>query len=115
MYYYIPLNVYQFIVGDCYTNKMLPYVYLKGEENNGGKNVASFLMWNPKQCGLSANFKPNPGDACKGIDLFFDNYYEQNKSRVVILLLIFMVGRKMYKTFRTIFLVRGHTKNDLDR
>ena len=114
MYYYSPLNFYQFRVGDCSTNKMLLYVYLEGKEKNGGKNVAPFLMWHPKECGLAENFKPNPEDMCKGIDLLFDNCADKNKNRLVLLLLIFMFGRKMCKKSCTVFLVRGNTKNDLD-
>ena len=76
---------------------MPSYVYLKVEEKRGGNNVAYLLMWRLKQCGLASNFKPNPERACKGIDIFINNWAGKNNNKIVIHILIFLVGRKICK------------------
>ena len=49
------------------------------------------------------------------LNLVFDNCAGQNKNRMVIRLLFFLVKMKIFKTARAIFLIKGHTKNDCDR
>jgi hypothetical protein len=49
------------------------------------------------------------------INLVFNNCTGQNKNRVVMRLLFFLVKLKVCATARAIFLVKEHTKNDCDR
>ena len=117
-YYYSPANAFCFGVADCSTRptKLNAYTYLEDVGKKGGNNVASMLMMEFQSHGLI----PTPATIAthkpvKEINLFFDNCGGQNKNKMIIRLLTFMVKWKLCKRARAIFLIRGHTKNDCDR
>ena len=117
-YYYSPLNDYCFGIVDCSHDPCLltAYNYTEDYAKKGGNNVASMLWIHL----CSKKLLPNPTTdfahkPIKEINLVFDNCSGQNKNRMVLRLLFFMVKLKMCCTARAIFLVRGHTKNDCDR
>jgi hypothetical protein len=51
----------------------------------------------------------------KVINFVMDNCGGQNKNRIVLRLLSFLIKWKITKVAKAIFLVKGHTKNDCDR
>ena len=55
------------------------------------------------------------GQCAHEINLVFDNCSGQNKNRMVLRMLFFLVKLKICTTARAIFLIKGHTKNDCDR
>ena len=113
-YYYSPLSAYVFGVADCSRKPthMTAHVYLENESGKGGNNVASLLWKEFEQHGL---LSPTLGPPAAEINLFFDNCGGQNKNRIVLRLLLYMVKRGLCKKATAYFLVRGHTKNDCDR
>ena len=113
-YYYTPLNAFVFGVADCsqVPTQMTAHTYLESESGKGGNNVAS-LLW--KEFELKGLMSTSLGPPAEEINLFFDNCGGQNKNRMVLRLLHFMVMRKLCRTANAYFLVRGHTKNDCDR
>ena len=117
-YYYSPCSAYVFGIADCSTRptKLTAHTYLEDVGKKGGNNVASRLWVELVSQGLVptaatiATHKP-----VKELNLFFDNCGGQNKNRMVLRLLTFLVKRKVCKKARAVFLIRGHTKNDCDR
>jgi hypothetical protein len=76
----------------------------------GGNNVASLLWFNLQRHGIVDTPQP-----FKEINLVFDNCGGQNKNKMVLRMLFFLVKKRIAVEARAIFLVRGHTKNDCDR
>jgi hypothetical protein len=74
--------------------------------------VASILWKMFKMKGLLDSRLP-----ANEINLVFDNCAGQNKNKMVYCMLFFMVKPGVCRTARctSIFLVKGHTKNDCDR
>ena len=105
-------------MADCSTRptQLRAYSYLEDVGKKGGNNVASMIMEELNSQGLIptastvATHQP-----VNEINLFFDNCGGQNKNKMVIRLLTFLVKWRVCKTARAAFLVRGHTKNDCDR
>ena len=48
------------------------------------------------------------------LTLAFDNCGGQNKNRMVLTYLLYLVESNVYKTVEAVFLVAGHTKNICD-
>jgi hypothetical protein len=86
---------------------VLPVV---GKAKKGGNSVAS-LRWKF----LELKGLQTPGVTAHEINFIFDNCAGQNKNRMVMRLLFFLVKLNIARTARAIFLVMGHTKNDCDR
>ncbi|CAB9505274.1 unknown protein [Seminavis robusta] len=109
-YYYSPLAAYCFGVVDCATDHLSAYTYTEDIAKKGGNNVASLLwhhLWLQKVLSTDEPFKE--------ITFIFDNCSGQNKNRMVLRLLFFLVKLGITKVARASFLIRGHTKNDCDR
>lgn len=111
-YYYSPMNAYCFGVVDCSkTPEMLTsYVYTEDQAKKGGNNVVSLLWLHLQRSGIVDTTTPY-----KEITFIFDNCGGQNKNRMVLRFLFFIVKMKIAYIARAAFLIRGHTKNDCDR
>lgn len=111
-YYYSPLNVYCFGVVDCSKSpeKMTAYCYTEDVAKKGGNNVTSLLWLHLRRSGVAATTRP-----FKEITFIFDNCGGQNKNRMVLRFLFFLVKLRVATVARAAFLIRGHTKNDCDR
>jgi hypothetical protein len=116
-YYYCPVNYYAFGIIDCATapNHLAAYVYSEADGSKGGNNVSSFMWTELQRRGLiNPDWSVN-GQPVKEINFVFDNCGGQNKNRMVLRMLLFLVNKGICQTARAIFLVRGHTKNACDR
>ena len=80
-----------------------------GEAKKGGNAVASMIWKQLKIKGLLN------GRCANEINFVFDNCSGQNKNRMVLQMLFFMVKLGICRTARAIFLIKGHTKNYCDR
>jgi hypothetical protein len=111
-YYYSPLNVSVFGVVNCCVDphKLSALIYTEDQGKKGGNNVVSLLMYELKRQGLDTPSKPY-----KELNFVFDNCGGQNKNRMVLRNLIYIVKKKIATVVRAVFLIRGHTKNDCDR
>ena len=111
VYYYSPLNVYPFGIVDAAVepSHLTALIYFEGDGKKGGNNVASMLWFELQRKGLIA------GASAKELNIVMDNCAGQNKNRMVLRLLHYLVKRKVCKIARAIFLIKGHTKNDCDR
>jgi hypothetical protein len=112
-YYYSPLSGYVFGMIDCSTSPSVlsAHTYFEMEGKKGGNNVAS-MVWNElSRKGLTKRGSKTVPE----IVLVFDNCPGQNKNRHVLRLLFILVGMKLCRVARAVFLVKGHTKNDCDR
>jgi hypothetical protein len=83
-----------------------------GEAKKGGNSVVS-LLW--KKFLDVKGLRTPVGTPAHEINFVFDNCAGQNKNRMVMRFLFFLVKLKIARTARAIFLVKGHTKNDCDR
>jgi hypothetical protein len=72
--------------------------------------VAHFHWANLKRLGVIGTAEP-----FKEFNMVMDNCGGQNKNRMVLRMLFFLVKLKVATVERIIFLVQGHTKNDCDR
>jgi hypothetical protein len=120
-YYYSPLNVYCFGIVDCSQepSKLYAYNYTEDIGKKGGNNVSSLLWMRlkesnlvPRSYDIANSFEHKP---IHEMNFVFDNCGGQNKNRMVLRLLFFLVKLKVCTIANAIFLVRGHTKNDCDR
>ena len=111
-YYFSPLSCYCFGMVDCSTvpTKLTALLYTEDVGKKGGNNVASLIWLNLKRLGVVGTLEP-----FKEINIVMDNCGGQNKNRMVLRLLHYLVKKKIAVDARIIFLVRGHTKNDCDR
>ena len=112
-YYYSPVNVYTLGVVNCGLNPMRLYAhtYFEDEAKKGGNNVASLIYRQLFYDGFLQDDKKH----IKELNFVFDNCGGQNKNRMVLRMLLYLVRRKVCDTARAIFLIKGHTKNDCDR
>ena len=117
-YYYSPLNYNAFGIVDCSKKptELACYVDHEGEGKKGGNNVASMLFAELKRQQLiSDDMDASVISKVKEINIVFDNCAGQNKNRMVLRFMLWLVSKGVCKTARAIFLVRGHTKNHCDR
>ena len=112
-YYFSPLTVQCFGTADASIEpaQMRAYVYHEGEGKKGGNNVTSLLYkdlvdrkWIDKDQGPREE-----------LTIIMDNCGGQNKNKMVLRMLLFLVERRLYKRVNACFLVAGHTKNVCDR
>ena len=112
-YYFSPLTVNVFGVCDYATELLNAYVYTEAEGEKGGNNVVSLVHKFLSSKGIFNDAKRHgPG---KRLTLVFDNCGGQNKNRMVLRYILYLVETKVYKTVEIIFLVCGHTKNICDQ
>ena len=112
-YYFSPLTINVFGICDYATKHLNAYVYTEAEGKKGGNNVASLVHKFLTQKGVFDDAKKyGPG---KCLSLVFNNCGGQNKNRMVLRYILYLVEIKVYKTVEIIFLVCGHTKNICDR
>lgn len=118
-YYYSPLSMNIFGVADsCDEQETLyTFCYHEGQGRKGGNNVASML-----DCYLRRQLNmPRMGPMQKDITwgghlvLIADNCTGQNKNRMVLRYLVYLVETRQFKRVTLSFLVAGHTKNPCDR
>jgi hypothetical protein len=111
-YYLSPLNCFCFGMVDCSAvpTRIAGLMYTEDIGRKGGNNVASLIWYNLQRLGVI-----NTPEPFKEINIVMDNCGGQNKNRMVLRLLFYLVKRKVATVARIIFLVRGHTKNDCDR
>jgi hypothetical protein len=111
-YYYSPLSCYCFGMVDCSTNpiRLAAMLYTEDSGKKGGNNVASCIWTNLERLGIIATPEP-----FKEINIVMDNCGGQNKNKMVLRLLFYLVKKKIAIDARIIFLIKGHTKNDCDR
>lgn len=111
-YYYSPLNAYVFGIVNSATRpaKLTASIYFEGEAKKGANNVASMLLKNLYDEGLVAYSSHQK--RVKELNFVFDNCGGQNKNRVVLRLIMWMVEIGITETARAIFLVRGHTHQE---
>lgn len=111
-YYMVPLNCYCFGIADASTDpiRLAALMYTEDGHKKGGDNVASLLWYNLERLGILSTTEP-----FKEINIFMDNCGGQNKNKMVLRLLFYLVKRKVAVDARITFLFRGHTKNDCDR
>ena len=112
-YYYSPVNVYTLgIVNTGLTPmKLFAHVYYEDEGKKGGNNVASCIRRQLFHDGFLSGDRRH----IKEMNFVFDNCGGQNKNRMVLRLLLYIVQRGACDVANAIFLVKGHTKNDCDR
>ena len=88
-YYYSPVNVNVFGCVDYATEHMEVFLYHKGEGKNGGNNVIYTINQSLKNKGVFEDAKEKgPGEY---LTLVFDNCGGQNKNRMVLRYLLYLV------------------------
>ena len=113
VYYYSPLNINVFGTCDYSTELMEAFIYNEGEGKKGGNNVVSMIEMTLKNKGVFKDAKEKGPGEC--LTLVFDNCGGQNKNRMVLRYLLYLVESNVFKTVEAVFLVAGHTKNVCDR
>ena len=88
---------------------MNAYIWQEFEGERGANNIASCLMKDLQLRGLFS--QPNHGK----LTYIADNCGGQNKNKIVIRFLMWLVENKIFPVVRIFFLVKGHTKNAADR
>ena len=112
-YYYSPVNVNVFGCVDYATEHMEAFLYHEGEGKKGGNNVVSLIHQSLKNKGVFEDAKEKgPGEY---LTLVFDNCGGQNKNRMVLRYLLYLVKSRIYKTVEAVFLVCVRTQNICDR
>jgi hypothetical protein len=109
-YYFSPMSCYCFGMVDCSTTRLAAMLYTEDVAKKGGNNVASLVWANLKRLGIMDAVEP-----IKELNIVMDNCGGQNKNRMVLRMLHYLVKKKVAVDARIIFLVKGHTKNDADR
>ena len=85
---------------------------LKLGERRGGNNVVSLLSNTLQKKGVFEDAERlGPG---KALTMVFDNCGGQNKNRIVLRYALYLVGKRIFKSVKLVFLVCGHTKNVCD-
>lgn len=122
-YYYSPLSINVFGITDsCHEEERLhAYCYHEGEGTKGGNNVVSMLhKYLREQKGMPRSiggdfdeFKEGPWGG--HLVLVCDNCSGQNKNRMVIRYVVYLVETLKFCKVSLVFLVAGHTKNPCDR
>ena len=112
-FYLSPLTVLLFGVVDNATedgfDRMNAYIWREFEGDRGANNIASCLLLDLKGRGWFNT--PNYSD----LTYIADNCGGQNKNKVVVRLLMWLVENRVFPRVRIFFLVKGHTKNAADR
>ena len=111
-YYYSPLTMNIFGVVDCCLKEdhLHAYVYDESEGKKGGSNVCSLLMKHFHERNLL-----NSTDPYKELVLIMDNCSGQNKNKMVLRLVVYLVEKGYFASVTFAFLIVGHTKNPCDR
>jgi hypothetical protein len=112
-YYFSPLTVLLFGVVDNATedrkDRMNAFIWREFDGARGANNIASCLL---KDLKLRGCFRaPNFGE----LTYIADNCGGQNKNKVVIRFLMWLVENRIFPQVKIHFLVKGHTKNAADR
>lgn len=112
-YYFSPLGVYVFGIADHSNDVLSAYVYHEGVGKKGGDNVVSLIHKKLKDDGIFelAAMK----GAGERMIFVFDNCAGQNKNRMVLRYMQYLVDCCVFKEIEIVFLVAGHTKNICDR
>ena len=112
-YYMFPLTVLLFGVVNNATedrkDRMNAYIWREFEGDRGANNIASCLLMDLKRRGWLNG--PNFGE----LTYIADNCGGQNKNKVVVRFLMWLVKNKIFPRVKIFFLVKGHTKNSADR
>jgi hypothetical protein len=95
---------------DCSTKRLAAMCYTEDIGKKGGNNVASLIWHNLKRLDIVGTLEP-----FKELNIVMDNCGGQNKNRMVLRMLFYLVKKGVAIDARLVFLVRGHTKNDCDR
>jgi hypothetical protein len=111
-YYFSAMNAFVFGVVDTQVDCLTAYIYNEDMAKKGGNNVASLLMYHLERKGILQEAKDK--GPFKELNIVMDNCSRQNKNRMVLRLLHFLVKTEVTKKASAIFLVRRHTKNDCD-
>ena len=116
-FYLSPLTVLLFgVVDNAYLasaadrkDRMNAYIWREDEGDRGANNIASCLLMDLKRRGWfnSPNFSE--------LTYIADNCGGQNKNKIVVRFLMWLVEIKLFPRIRLLFLVKGHTKNAADR
>jgi len=114
-FYLSPLTVLLFGVVDNAVSaadrkdRMNAYIWREDQGDRGANNIASCLLMDLKRRGWfnSPNFSE--------LTYIADNCGGQNKNKIVVRFLMWLVEIKLFPRIRLLFLVKGHTKNAADR
>jgi hypothetical protein len=111
-YYFSPLTVNIFGVVD--TNQddhmLTAYCYDEVVGKKGGNNVTSLLMKH-----LDDKYSLNDDDPYKELNILLDNCLGQNKNRMVLRMVAYLVELGFFKAVNFLFYAVGHTKNPCDQ
>ena len=112
-FYLSPMTVLLFGVVENATedgiDRMNAYIWREFEGDRGANNIASCLLMDLKRRGWMN--RPNYGE----LTYIADNCGGQNKNKVVVRFLMWLVELRVFPRVRLFFLVKGHTKNAVDR
>ena len=112
-FYLSPLTVLLFGVVNNATedgfDRMNAYIWREFEGDRGANNIASCLFKDLKRRGWLNG--PNFGE----LTYIADNCGGQNKNKIVVRFLMWLVESNIFPRVRIFFLVKGHTKNAADR
>lgn len=118
-YYYSPLSLYLFgIVDACQeTERLHAYCYHEGDGAKGGNNVVSMInRYLDMEKGMPRSRMTVTGNAWgKHLVLVCDNCSGQNKNKMMIRYILYLVETKKFAKVSLVFLIAGHTKNPCDR
>jgi hypothetical protein len=111
-YYYSPLtvNIFGIVDTSAVEDHLHAYVYDESEGKKGGRNVCSLLLKHLDDKGLL-----DPEDPFEELVLIMDNCSGQNKNKMVLRLVVYLVERGYFHRVTFAFLIVGHTKNPCDR
>ena len=90
-------------------DRMNAYIWQEFEGGRGSNNIVSCLLMDLKKRGWMN--VPNYSE----LTYIADNCGGQNKNRVVVRFLMWLVENKVFPKITLFFLVKGHTKNAADR
>ena len=93
------------------TNKMNSFIYPAYESGKGGDDVCSLLWINLNKHNVFDNC---PENSWKKLTLLFDNCTGQNKNRMVLRFISYLVAKGYYRHLEVLYLISGHTKNICD-
>ena len=115
-YYLSPLTVYLFGVVEAefdsekgLHDQMNAYLWPEYEGDRGANNICSCLKKDFQKRGFFNS--PNFGE----LTIVADNCGGQNKNKIVVRFLMWMVETGIFPKVTLLFLVKGHTKNACDR
>ena len=89
VYYYSPLNINVFGTCDYSTELMEAFIYNEGEGKRGDNNVVSMIEMTLKNKGVFKDAKEKGPGEC--LTVVFDNCGGQNKNRMVLRYLLYLV------------------------